>query len=203
RPRRWRAASCSSPPTNRPGSPARRSPSTAASSWIEDWASLNLTSDFRRPISGFSPSRLEAFGRDLEAVELEARRHRRPGERPGAQAARRLPGARRHERLRVLAGEQVRSEPVLGAGVLALDRKQKRRAAVPVPQLCGIEPVPARHLFSLEQEEDRRRVRPPAVAARVAVGLAVPAAFRMRLEAEMGDDLVGGQDLYRHALPSW
>ena len=49
--------------------------------------------------------------RQLEALERKAGRHRAAGERPVAEAFRRLPGARRHRHLRNLACGDIGAEP--------------------------------------------------------------------------------------------
>ena len=49
--------------------------------------------------------------RQLEAGKLESRRHRAADQRPVAGALRRLPGVRRTDRLRTLAGGEIGSEP--------------------------------------------------------------------------------------------
>ena len=62
---------------------------------------------------GSRPPWLEALGGQLEAGEVEARRHGAADQRPRAQAARALPRAGRHQPLRMLARHQIRAEPIL------------------------------------------------------------------------------------------
>lgn len=57
-----------------------------------------------------------------------------------------------------------------------------------MPDLVGIDPVPVRPLAGFQQEEDRGAGA--AASIRGAEGLAKMAAFGMRLQPEMGDDLV-------------
>ena len=72
--------------------------------------------------------------------------------------------------------------------------EQQRRAGVPVPNLRRIDLVPARHLAGLGAGS-RWRWRPLARAGAgwrgIAEGLAVVPAFRMRLQPEQADHVVG------------
>jgi hypothetical protein len=73
------------------------------------------------------------------------------------------------------------------------DAELKRRAGIPVPDLVRIdEPVPGGALARPQEIIDRCAGAAPARAG-VAVGLAIPAAFRMRSQAERGDDVFGFQ----------
>ena len=152
KPTRSRAAWCSSPPTRPPGSPARRSPSTAASSWIERTAPVIDSQSGQ----GSKPSR----------SELEAGRDRAAEQRPGTEAARGLPRVCRHQ---PRAGARLRAGWIR-AGIRAASRRpdleQQRHPAVPVPELGGIDPMPARHLAGLQQKQDRGRMRAALVALR-------------------------------------
>jgi hypothetical protein len=70
------------------------------------------------------------------------------------------------------------------------DAKLERRAGIPVPDLVGIdEPVPGGALARPQEIIDRGAGAAPARAG-VAVGLTVPAAFRVRGEAKRGDDVL-------------
>ena len=62
----------------------------------------------RGAIAKLRASGHEVFGREFEAGEVEAGRHGAAEQRPCAKASRGLPGAGRHDALRVLAGEKVR-----------------------------------------------------------------------------------------------
>ena len=108
---------------------------------------------------GASTFRLPSGGRQLKSGERKSRRDRAAEQRPVAEALRRLPGARRHDGLRLLAGGEVAAEPD------SLDRRRdlaaisssERRAGVEVPDLGGIDAVPMRALAARQQEIDRGR----------------------------------------------
>ena len=51
---------------------------------------------------------MKSSGASSKTGEVEAGRHGAAEQRPGAEASRRLPGAGRHDALRVLTGENVR-----------------------------------------------------------------------------------------------
>ncbi len=81
-----------------------------------------------------------------------------------------------------------------GGTAVGGDAELERRAGIPVPDLVGIgEPVPGGALALPQQVIDRGAGAAPAVRGGVAVGLAIPAAFRMRGQAERGDDVFGFQ----------
>src|SRR5690606_12450869 len=109
---------------------------------------------------------------------------------PGTYALGALPGVRRHDDLRPLARRDVGAEPVDRAlqPILA-DAEIEGRTAVPVPDLDRIDPVPVGALAGGQQVVDRRHGSTPAGRIAVAVGLAEVAAFWVRLEAELLDDL--------------
>jgi hypothetical protein len=87
--------------------------------------------------------------------------------------------------LRLLADAEVGAETEVTHGVAVVAHRQfQRRAGIVMPDLVGIHPVPVRAFAGLQQEIDRR-------AFRRAKGLDEMAAFRMRLQAEARDDLVG------------
>ena len=144
---RSRAASCSSPPTSRPGSRARRSPSMAASSWIDLFPLPTGTRENMR--HGSQPS-----GASSKTGEVEARRHGAACKRPRPEAARTLPRACRHEPLRVLAAKPIGPEPNFVARLSMLDLEQQRRAAMPVPQLGGVDAMPAGDFARLQQKQN-------------------------------------------------
>ncbi len=130
--------------------------------------------------------RLEAGRRQLEAGEVEARRHRAADQRPGTEAFRLLPGVRRHDRLRLLPGGKLAPSRTSRRCPFSTMPSSERRAGVPVPHLGRIDPVPARDLACPQQEVDGgggRAVR-CASASGVAERLAIMPAFWMRLEAE-------------------
>src|SRR5579885_102539 len=102
-------------------------------------------------MAGTSPamaflSRPPARRRQFEAVEIEGRRHCAAGERPIAGALGRLPGARRHDHLRDLAGMDVgtKADNLLFGAIH--DFELERRAAIVMPDLDRIDAVPMRAL---------------------------------------------------------
>src|SRR3546814_5063957 len=79
--------------------------------------------------------------------------------------------------------------------VCSSDLEAQRRAGIPVPCLRRVHPVPVRALACLQQEVDRRRGaarrRAASEASGVTEGLAVVAAFGVRLQAQVADDAGG------------
>ncbi len=73
------------------------------------------------------------------------------------------------------------------------DFELERRAGVIVPDLDGVDAVPVRALAARQQEIDRGRGGAAVDHAGIAEGLAVVAAFGMRLEIERADDVGGGE----------
>src|SRR5690606_772470 len=74
---------------------------------------------------------------------------------------------------------------------LRVDPQLERRALVVVPDLDGVDAVPAALLARAQEEVDRRARAAPRRRG-VAPRLAVVAAFGMRREPEARDELVGG-----------
>src|SRR6185503_8381363 len=72
------------------------------------------------------------------------------------------------------------------------DLEFERRARVVMPDLDRVDAVPVRAFAAGEQEQDRGRRRSAADQTRVAEGLAIVAALRVRLQRELGDHLGGG-----------
>src|SRR5262249_35257899 len=124
--------------------------------------------------------------RHLEAAEFERRRHDAADQRPVAQALRRLPGASRDDRLRPLAGRDVRAEPVTFLALTIRGQSQSERGAGMVsPHLDSRgDAVPARLLAGAQQIVDRSSVTAAALRRTVAIGLDELAALGMRLQAE-------------------
>ena len=152
-------------------------------------AQLAITLGFLLGVGSF---RLPARLGHLERGELEARRDGAADQRPFAQAARRLPPAGRHDDLRPLARRELSAEHLLDHGAVFLAHRQRQRGAgMEMPDLGGVlDPVPGRNLVLFQQEIDRGRMAARAAGA-VAKGLGIPAAFRMRLQAEDRDDFGG------------
>jgi len=68
----------------------------------------------------------------------------------------------------------------------------QRRPGVEMPDLGGIDLVPARNLAGAEKKIDQCRDRPaPRIPRRIAKGLTEIAALRMRLQIEQADDFGG------------
>ena len=135
-------------------------------------------------------ARPPARRRQLEACEVEARRHGAADQRPVAERARRLPDPARHDDLRRLADVEVAAESQMpsGASVVA-HREFERGAGIVMPDFVGIDAMPVRAFAGLEQEEDRGAGG--AARASGAERLAKMPAFGMRLQSEAGNDLVG------------
>ena len=149
----------------------------------------------RTPIGkAASPSR-----RQLEGCKVKSRRDRASHQRPVAGALGCLPGMRRHDGLRYFAGGEIGTELNAATVVAIGDLKKQRAAGVIMPDLDSIDAMPMGPLIARQQEIDRSRARTSiGVAARVTKRFAIMAAFRMRLEAEPGDEIGGGdhQDLF-------
>jgi hypothetical protein len=135
-----------------------------------------------------------AARRELEPLELEARRHRAADQRPVAETLRRLPNVSRHDRLRAFATGKVGTQrhAVDGTVHVGRDLEPERRSGVVMPCLDRIDPVPVRALTARKQEIDRGRYRACAVhGPGVAKRLAKMPAFGVRPELEQAND-VGG-----------
>src|SRR5262245_43297491 len=90
---------------------------------------------------GWGRARCPAFGRELKARELESGRDRAADQRPIAEGFRRLPGMRRHHRLRAFAGGEVASEnDALGGAVVTCSKLElERTAGVIVPDFGRVD----------------------------------------------------------------
>ena len=141
-----------------------------------------------RSVQFVSALRLEVRRGQLEVRELEAGRNRTADQRPRAEAVRLLPGARRHDGLRALAGGEVDAQRSVAARACIVgDGEEQRRAGMPVPDLGRIDPVPARNLAVAQQEIDGGGGRARAVRRRrVAERLAEMPALRMRRQVRAG-----------------
>src|SRR6185503_3829522 len=136
-------------------------------------------------------ARLPVRRRELEALEVEGRRHSAADQGPRAERARRLPDAARHDGLRQLALVEVDADAHMAhALAVAAEREFERRAGVVMPDLVGIDPMPVRALAGLQQEVDGGRGAARLVGR--AVHLAKMPALGMRLQPEAGNDLGGG-----------
>ena len=133
---------------------------------LSAWPPLKSVADLR--LGTVSLLRRETLGRHFEMLKLKAGRYRAADQGEVALAARHLPLAGRHHQLRHLGLVDVVAQNV---PVLA-DRDLQRRAAIEMPDLGGIDAVPARDLPALEQEIDGGRMRP-------AFAIVVPARMRM------------------------
>ena len=121
--------------------------------------SINRLKDWR-----LGDGRLPSGWRQLEAGEVERRRHDAADERPGPKRARGLPRAGGDDRLDDRPSGHVRTEPVHRDRAIALapDAELERVPAGGLPDLVGIDAMPVRSLARREQKEDRagRRPRP-------------------------------------------
>ena len=97
--------------------------------------------------------------RQLEFRKIESRRDGASDQRPVAGAFGRLPGMRRHDRLRHFAGGEIGSEPEAALAAVIGDLQGQRAAGVIVPDLDGIDAMPVRALAARQQEIDRGRTR--------------------------------------------
>ncbi len=88
-----------------------------------------------------------------------------------------------------VAGGEVGAERGGGGGGAQLERG----AGLPDPELGGVDAVPVAGFALGEEEEDRRAGAAGAVGRGVAPGFAEMAALRVRLQAECGDDGLGGE----------
>jgi protocatechuate 4,5-dioxygenase alpha subunit len=140
-----------------------------------------------------SPARAPLGRGEGEAGELERGGDHARNERVALASRQRrggLPFVRRDDVLRRVPGDDVGAQADLALRSLVIEaqRQKQRVARVPQPDLGGIDLVPVRALVSLQQKQDRRRLRPLAFLGRRAPGLAKPAAFRVRREAQFLDD---------------
>ena len=136
---------------------------------------------------------LPSLRRQFEFRKFKSRRDGASSQRPVAGAFGGLPRMRWHDRLRHLAGGEIRTEPDAVLAVAIGDLQLKRAAGVIMPDLRRIDAVPMRPFMARQQEIDRGRQRTSVgAAARIAKGLAIVAAFRMRLQLKPRDDVGGG-----------
>src|SRR4029079_8061819 len=125
------------------------------------------------------------FRCELEFSKLEPGRDGAADQGPVAIALGGLPGVRRHDRLRLFAACEIRTELYAALAIVASDLQRQRCARIIVPDLHGIDAMPVRALAARQQEIDRVRSR-AAVGVRVWIAkrLAIMPALRMWLEAE-------------------
>jgi hypothetical protein len=131
--------------------------------------------------------------REFEACEFEARRDAAANQRPCSQAHRLLPAMRRNGELWTLSREEIGAE-AMHACLAAVWRNPdfQGRPGVEMPDLGGIDLVPARNLAGAEKKINQRRDGPaPRIPRRIAKGLTEKAALRMRLQIEQADDFGG------------
>jgi len=133
------------------------------------------------------------FGRPLgrrqfEPSEAEPRHNHAAYQAPAAKGLGRLPRTAGDQCLRLLTGQDVRSELVgPGRSRLRCDRQGNGMAGVPKPHLIRVDAVPVRTLVLFEKEVDRGSGR-PAADRLCTPGLPIPAAFRMRLKTQSRND---------------
>jgi hypothetical protein len=129
---------------------------------------------------------------ELETVKAEAGCHHARHQRPPTERRCRLPLAGRDDHLGSLAGREVSSKHVmLQRSVTGRDRQPQWATIVIEPQLVGIDSMPVRPLTRSQQEVDSRARRSLSLLNRRSPGFDVPAAFRMGLQSERVDELVG------------
>jgi hypothetical protein len=129
---------------------------------------------------------------ELETVKAEAGCHHARHQRPPTERRCRLPLAGRDDHLGSLAGREVSSKHVmLQRSVTGRDRQPQRATIVMKPQFVGIDSMPVRPLTRSQQEVDARARRSLSLLNRRSPGFDVPAAFRMGLQSERVDELVG------------
>src|SRR4029078_3881826 len=135
-------------------------------------------------------TRLPILRRQFKCRKIKSGRHGAADQRPVAGAFGGLPGMRRHDRLRLFAGGEVRPEPEAPLSIVIRDLQRQRGACVIVPDLDVIDAMPVRTLAACQQEIDRGGPRAAVcVGTGIAKRLAIIAAFRMRLQFEPRDDL--------------
>lgn len=100
---------------------------------------------------------------------------------------------RRNHELRPLPRKEIRAE-TMHARLAAVLRNPYFQGCpgVEMPDLGGIDLVPARNLAGVEKKINQRRDGPtPRIPRRIAKGLTEIAALRMRLQIEQADDFGG------------
>ena len=138
--------------------------------------------------------RRPAPGCQLETGELKGRCHGAADQREQAEWFRRLPGARPHHRVGRLAVHQGAAEhDRANEAVTFCDVQGQRFACVEVPDLKGVDPVPAGALAFAQKIIDLRQRAAAAVEASVAKRLTIPAALRMRRKRQNCDDASGSK----------
>src|ERR1700722_1459262 len=149
--------------------------------------------------------RLPIRRRQLEGGEFETRHHRAADQRPVAARDRRLPGVRRNDALRALAGREIAAEHDALAAARRRNFELERRARVPMPDLDRVDAMPVRTLAARQQKIDRGGRRTgdadaalPRERGRqrerdIAKGLPVMPAFRMRLQIQDPDHIGGSE----------
>src|SRR5262245_14621708 len=100
---------------------------------------------------------------------------------------------RRHDGLRLLAGGKVGLKPDGRGAAVRADAKHQRRAGIPMPGLDRVDAMPMRALAAPEQKIDCGRSGTAFDHSRIAERFAEMSAFRMRLEIEQADDVLGSQ----------
>ncbi len=124
-----------------------------------------------------------------EPLKLKSGRDGTAHQGPVAGAARGLPVMRRNDDLRgrpvqIRAKLMILRRPLIGG----TDREDQRRTCVPEPDLGRIDPVPVACLTRCQQKINAGACGTPGAGS--TPGLSVVAAFRMRGEVQMRDDLL-------------
>ena len=109
----------------------------------------------------YEAMRLPILRRQFEFRKVESGRDGAADQRPVAGAFGRLPGMRRHDRLRRFAGSEVGAEPDAALPAVIGDLQRQRAAGVIMPDLHRIDAMPVRALAARQQEIDRGRSRAP------------------------------------------
>ena len=133
------------------------------------------------PASG---SRLPISGCQFEPLEPERRRDNDRAQRPAPEALCGLPAKLWHKLLQTFARGHVRPEM---PGSLGTDPQFQRRTRLPEPQLRRVHPMPVAALAFAQQVKDRRAGPARPISRRVAPGLAVMSALRVRLQFQRLD----------------
>src|SRR4029078_9557026 len=135
-------------------------------------------------------TRLPILRRQFKCRKIKSGRHGAADQRLVPVAFGGLQGRRRHDRLRLFAGGEVRPEPEAPLSIVIRDLQRQRVACVKWTELNGIDAMPVRTLAAWQQEIDHGGPRAAVcVGTGIAKRLAIIAAFRMRLHFEARDDL--------------
>jgi hypothetical protein len=114
----------------------------------------------------------------LEAGELKRRRHRAADQCESAERLSRLPRVCRHHGVRRLPVGEGRPKNDGTNGTVTLgDMQGQRLARVEMPNLDGVDAVPAGALAFAQQVIDLTECAAPAAGRRIAKGFPVPAAL--------------------------